>query len=108
MSDEQKPQRSPAGNNTIHDPLHYTVRIRVSRGDDLVPETRTFSVTAYSLSEAVSQVVFEATGTTIMDVDKLSIEFIAPDEPAYWVKMLANKLMQGATSWEALRKKKEL
>jgi hypothetical protein len=91
MDEDKRPER-PAGNNSTHDPLPYLVRLRISLTDDAVPEIREFKVVGYSLMEATMQAFFEATGSSVIDDAKIKVEFVGPDEPAYWQKMLGNML----------------
>jgi hypothetical protein len=96
MEDEDRKQERPGGNANTHDPLPYLVRLRIALTDDAVPEIREVKVTAYSLSEAWMQAFFEITGNGMVDPanTKVQIEFIGPDEPAYWIKMLGNAFLR--------------
>jgi hypothetical protein len=107
MEDDSKQER-PSGNTTTHDPLPYVVRLRIAMTDDAVPEVRELHVTAYSIHEAWMQAVLEATGSGVVDIatTKVQVEFIGPDEPAYWLKMLGNAFLQGAVKEMERNRKK--
>ena len=89
MADEQEPQR-PSGNSSVHDPLPYIVRVRLYTHEDAPPSVQEVRVNAYSLLEAVGQAMFEVTGASAVDEGKAKIEFIGPDVPEYWRRMLGN------------------
>lgn len=87
-------QRSLGGNTTTHDPLPYVVRLRVTHGDDAPPETREIKTVAYSALEAVMQAHMEAAGSSVIDESRVVVEWIGPDEPDYWLRMLQNSARQ--------------
>lgn len=83
-------QERPVGNNNIHDPLPYKVQLRMTLGEDSVPQMHEWRGTAYSLSEAMFQAFMETSGTALTDGTKIVIESIGPDEPEYWFRILGN------------------
>jgi hypothetical protein len=74
-----------------HHPLPYAVTVRSTVDEDSAPTVRTFTVTAYSLMEALIQASFEAGGTGLED-QKHHIERVEPDLPAFLSLALKGKL----------------
>lgn len=83
MDDDLKP-RVPSGDMNAHTPLPYSVRLRVTLSDDAVPTTETRTVIAYSVMEAVLQVAMSLTGSAGGADQKVVVEHIEPDVPAYF------------------------
>jgi len=62
-------------------PLPYIVKIRMGAEDE-IPIRSEHRVTAYNAMEAVMQVIITTGGTGISD-EKIKIESIEPDVPAF-------------------------
>jgi hypothetical protein len=86
MADEK--QERPSGNSSMHDPLPYIFRLRVTVSEDLPSEVREFRVTAYSLMEGLMQAMFEASGSSVVDDAKVKVEHVTVDEQEYWRRVL--------------------
>lgn len=76
------------GDFMMHAPLPYLVTARVVLSDDAPPETRTISVIAYSLMEAMLQAT-QQLGTGFDDA-RVKVERIEPDIAAY--SIMAGKI----------------
>lgn len=93
MADEH--QERPSGNSSMHDPLPYIVRLRVTVSEDLPSEVKEFKVTAYSLMEGMLQAMFEAGGGAVVDNPKVKLEHITVDEEEYWRRVLGRLMAFG-------------
>ena len=66
-----------------HRPLPYVVRVRMMPGEDSAPVAREWRGFAYSILEAVMAATLVVTGSTGAEMEKVTVESVAPDVAAY-------------------------
>ena len=80
MKDEKEPSRH---SNGTHAPLPYVVRLRFAEDEDKGAVPYEWRGAAYSLMEAVTQALFEASGSMDVKAESVRIEKVGPDIEGY-------------------------